>query len=1133
MPPLADAAARGQIREDLGTSFIVEAAAGTGKTTEIIKRVVAVLATGVAEVGRIVVVTFTNKAAGELKLRLRAELERRRQQTTDPEIRRRLDDAVTHLEEARISTIHSFCGDLLAERPVESRIDPAFRLLAEVNAEQLFSSAFQDWIEARLADAPEALRRLLRREFRGRSATQVLRADAWAFAEWRDCQARWERVPFHRAQAVDALVTQLLDFVDLVNTRPRDNIAWDVRSARSLADFIRQTERVRPRDIDELEGRFIALLGERFGFLQVRRGGSAQYAPGIQRNDLLQRHGALVQSLEQFRAAANADLAPLLQTEVFESLARYEALKDARGVLDFGDLLLRTRDLLRDNAEVRRELQERFTHLFIDEFQDTSALQAEILLLLAADDAGVASWRDVRPTMGKLFIVGDPKQSIYGFRRADMRTYRAVREQLEAAGVVALQLTTSFRALPEIQRFVNAAFEPEMQGDLQPTYVALSPYRTHETSQPSVIALPIPKPYGKDDVTKTAIRSSLPDAVGAFVSWLVTESGWKVRERGALVDVAARHVCLLFRNFKNYDDDLTRPYVSALEARDIPHIVVGGRSLHAREEIETLRAALAAIEYPDDELALYATLRGALFSFTDAELLEYRTAHGLVYIHIPGDVAEALRPIRDVLEFLRSLHRLRNARPVADTVMRLIEFTRSFANFVFRPSGEQVLANVLLIDELARAYDGSDALSFRGFVQQLEVHAERNQAAEAPTLEEGTDGVRMMTAFKAKGLEFPVVIIADICPNRRGESASRYVDAEACLHARPIAGCAPRELLANDSASLDADEAEVVRLAYVAATRAQDLLVIPVVGDAPYTDGWLDPINRAIYPGEQSVRLDPQPEFAVGFGETSTVERPQGVAATSVRPGAYRFGDAASGYTVVWWDPRSLDLEKEPRFGLRQETLLASDGDPLAVQTGVDAFRYWATRRDAAINEGRTPTLEAQRVTRLRDGIDLELPAIARIDVPGAEEDRPFGPAFGTLVHAILAAVPLSGGRAEIDAVATLCGRILAADDTAITAAASAVEAALAHPLLRRAAAAEARGACKRETPVTLTHAGGLLEGVVDLAFEEGGEWIVVDFKTDTDLDLHEDEYHQQIGIYVTAIERAMHAPTRGILLRV
>jgi ATP-dependent exoDNAse (exonuclease V) beta subunit len=862
MPPLSDQEARRRIQEELTTSFIVEAAAGTGKTTEIVNRVVAVLADGIAVVGAIVVVTFTNKAAGELKLRLRLELERRRQEEPEGVTRDRLDDALAHLEEARISTIHSFCNDLVAERPVEARIDPSFRLLAETEGELLHARAFQSWLEDRLSDPPEALRRALRREF-WQSPIDVLQGDARAFVDWRDCQTPWERVPFDRVTAIHAIVEQLTALSDDLQRNARDDLAFDLQAGAALVAYIRQTEQVRARDHDELEGRLIGLLDNRF-FKNPRRAGSPQFARGLLRADLVRRHAGLVAALEGFRDRANADLAPLLQAEIFASLDRYDDRKAAAGVLDFSDLLLRTRDLLRDNAAVRSELQRRYTHLFIDEFQDTSALEAEILLLLASDDPGISNWRAVRPAAGKLFVVGDPKQSIYGFRRADIRVYRAVHAQLVAAGVEPLTLTTSFRALPEIQRFVNASFAPEMTGDLQPPYVPLTAYREPETTQPTIVALPVPAPYGRRrDVTKGAIRACFPDTVAAFVDWLVRESGWQVRERGGLVPVAARHVCLLFKNFRSGDEDLTRPFVNALEARDLPHIVVGGRSLHAREEIETLRAALAAIEYPDDELSLYATLRGALFSFTDAELLAYRTAHGLDYTRLPTAVPAHLEPIRSVLEFLRSLHRLRNTRPAADTVMRLLEFTRSFANFVFRPSGEQVLANVLLIDELAHAYDRSEALSFRGFVQQLEIHAERNQAAEAPTLEEGTEGVRMMTAFKSKGLEFPVVILADPCPDRRSGQATRYVDAERSLHARAIAGCAPRELTENATASIDLEEAEVVRLAYVAATRAQDLLVVPVIGDGPYAEGWLDPMNRALYPEGFATRVERQPDLRV------------------------------------------------------------------------------------------------------------------------------------------------------------------------------------------------------------------------------------------------------------------------------
>src|SRR5262249_28447643 len=224
----------------------------------------------------------------------------------------------------------------------------------------------------------------------------------------------------------------------------------------------------------------------------------------------------------------------------------------------------------------------------------------------------------------------------------------------------------------------------------------------------------------------------------------------------------------------------------------IPHIVVGGRTLHGREEIETLRAALCAIEYPDDQLSLYATLRGPLFAFQDAVLFEYRSQHPLDYTRTPEDAEPKFAELVESLRFLRSLHRSRNSRPVADTVMRLLEHTRAFVNFMFRPSGEQVLANVLLIDELARAYDVSDGVSFRGFVEQLENDAERSQAMEAPTLEEGSEGVRMMTVHKAKGLEFPVVVLADPCAAARNNNATEYVDSRCSLAARALAGCAPR-----------------------------------------------------------------------------------------------------------------------------------------------------------------------------------------------------------------------------------------------------------------------------------------------------------------------------------------------------
>ena len=226
--------------------------------------------------------------------------------------------------------------------------------------------------------------------------------------------------------------------------------------------------------------------------------------------------------------------------------------------------------------------------------------------------------------------------------------------------------------------------------------------------------------------------------------------------------VEPRHVCILFRRFINMRSDVTRPYVDALEARSVPHLLVGGRSFHDREELETLRAALAAVEWPEDALNVYATLRGALFAIGEETLLEYRhtPAAPVPSVRCSRGSRARLQPVGDALALLRTLHAGRNHRPAAETVGRLLEHTRAHVSFVMRPAGERVLANVLQVVELARQYEADGGISFRGFVDALREASDRSASAEAPVLEEGSDGVRLMTVHKAKGLEFPVVILA-------------------------------------------------------------------------------------------------------------------------------------------------------------------------------------------------------------------------------------------------------------------------------------------------------------------------------------------------------------------------------------
>jgi ATP-dependent exoDNAse (exonuclease V) beta subunit len=1142
---LIDHAERERIRTSLDETLVVEAAAGTGKTSELVARLVNILAEGRGTVQTIAALTFTEKAAGELKLRLRAGLEEERARAVG-EKRARLEDAIAHLEEARVSTIHGFCNDLLHERPVEARVDPRFEVLAEQEAEALYRRAFDGWLTERLEAPPEGLRRALRRRAFDGDPVERLRKAGWQLAGWRDFRTPWQRRPFDREAAIDGLVARVHALHARLATcaTSADTLFADLWPLRRLSEDVATRERVAPRDHDGLEAALVDLLRERT-FRSPRKGNTRNYRGSVTRDEVLAAHGELLQALQAFARDADADLAALVQPALLETVDRYEEAKTRAAALDFVDLLLRARDLLRDCAEVRADLQRRLTHILVDEFQDTDPLQAEIVLLLSASDPAVSRWQDVTPAPGKVFLVGDPKQSIYRFRRADVGTYQAVKELLEARGAACVYLTTSFRAIPSIQNLMNAAFAPVMADDraaLQAGYVPLAPYRADVAGQPGIVALSVPRPYGHwGGLAKTAIEQSLPDAVGAFVAWLLGESGWKVTERerpGELLPISARHVCLLFRRFTSWGDDVTRPYVEALEARGIPHLLVGGRSFHLREEVESLRTALAAVEWPDDELSVYATLKGPLFAIGDEELIEYRQRFGRLHPYrLPREeVGVNLKVVVDGLALLRSLHGLRNYRAVEETVNRLLTATRAHATFVLRPWGEQALANVLRVAELARTYEAAGGISFRGFVERLREEAE-GEAPEAPIVEESSEGVRIMTVHKAKGLEFPVVILADITCNMAASNPGRWIDAERSLCALRLGGWQPWDLIEHDAEEVARDRAEGVRIAYVAATRARDLLVVPAIGDDPFEagwdgayDGWIAPVHEAVYPRAERRRASNAAPGCPAFGEDSVLERPdrETPGRDNVRPGLH-----ALGHDVVWWDPHHLTLDVLRIYGLRREDLILDPGREV-VEADRRLYDKWLAARKEAQEAGGRPSLRVRVVTEVaRAGDGAPGDDVTLIDAaPGG--GRPVGPRFGTLVHAALAAVALDAAPAEIADAVRLQGRILRAPTDEVQAATALVTAALAHPLMVRARDAWRAGRCRRETPVACVEAdGSVIEGVLDLAFEDEDGWTVVDFKTDAEVAADLGRYRRQVRLYVSMVSRATQRNVSGVLLRI
>jgi ATP-dependent helicase/nuclease subunit A len=1219
-PALADQADRDLIANDLDATLVVEAAAGTGKTTELVNRIVRVIETGRATITEIVSVTFTEKAAGELKLRLREALEQARNNAKDQYAvedmvgrdfsrAERLDAAIRQLEEAQISTIHGFCADLLRERPVEARVDPLFSVLTEAQARRLFDTAFNGWFQEQLNDPSEAVQRSLRRPvFSGfgvsadkeEGPVDRLRNAGWELIQWRDFKADWQRPPFDRARRIDLLVDQLREFAALSSdpVSRHDNFHFDTHPARQLSGEIDRTEaasgrgREGGRDYNRLEAALID-LGRNRQFQRARKGSGRTYKAGVSRDDIARVREQLQGDLTQFEKDANADLAALLCRELRECLYRYETEKAKAGALDFLDLLLKARNLVAKDEDVRRSFHQRFKRIFVDEFQDTDPLQAEILLLLAGDDPSVSDWRKIRPVPGKLFIVGDPKQSIYRFRRADVGIYLDVYNMLEAAGLPAeapgakvgakrVSLRTSFRARPNIQRTINAAFEPVMSHEANPDrpgYVPLEPFRPDLADQPSVVVLPVPEPYGIQRISNAKIEESLPDAVGAYVDWLINKSGWKVAERPTdvghastvgrdfsrttddaattalgfqpgerecLVPIQARHICLLFRRFTSYGDDMTRPYVRALEARGIPHLLVGGRSFHNRAEIETLRAALAAIEWPEDELSVFATLRGSLFAINDEELLEYRSRVGVFHpFRIPDEVSSS---VVAALKLLQSLHRSRNHIPVASTISKLLDATRAHVRFALEHGGEQVLANVLHVAELARHYEADGGISFRGFIDELCEQAEDGQAGEAPILEEGSDGVRMMTVHKAKGLEFPVVVLADITAKLRPSAASRYLDPVSNTCAVRLAGCSPFDLIQHEQDELQRDEAEGVRLAYVAATRARDLLVVPAVGDQE-REGWIEPLNRAIYPPfgsrRQQIGARGCPEFK---SKDSVLMRPNADPAlpTTVSPGLHMFqspndpiqspNHQSPNHQCIWWDPRALTLGADPPLGIRRSELIVKDVPKTIVDEGLAAYVSWRQSLDTAAVGAASPSIATQTATAWAKARAIEpaseVPRVKIIEIP-RDEGRPTGIRFGTLVHSALATVPLDADADVVERLVLSLARAHGATDEEVEAAAKAVQTVLAHPLFDRARDAATRQRCRREVPVTWRESSeNLVEGFIDLAFKEDGRWTVIDFKTDEEM-RRPANYAVQVDFYAKALQAATGEAAVGILMRI
>ncbi len=1153
---MSDADARRRIREDFSCGFLVEAAAGTGKTQCFVERIVSGLRQGRFVAGQVAAVTFTRKAAGELRLRVRTELSRALG-SADGEEKSRLRSALLHLSEAHIGTIHGFCAEILRRHPVEAGIDPAFREIDEEEAQQLLGRAFDRWFEGRLADPPPGLKRVLARtEVDDRPVRERLMQAVTDLAEVRDLDAPWALVDASLLEEARVLAADVAALApDVAAGRPRQAYKLGFMRAELLVEVAERWARSDGHEAlseDELEADLVWLAGR----LRPARDLRGTWSEDLSGPKLEASYNTLLARLGAFRDRANTRLAPLLQRELRDVVEAYRCLQHASGTVDHLDLLLHTRRLLVEHPDVRRTEAARFAFIGIDELQDTDPVQTELMLLLSQREFEGSSWRDVRPDPGRLFLVGDPKQAIYGFRRATMELYLALRTHLLARGLERLELRRSFRARGPIQRLVNRVFEPvfgapDEPQPSQPGYVPLEGGDEDRPELPSIAVLAAPQPWGKQGrVTLQAHGDSSARSIVGFVDWLLHRSGFQVRSRpgprssDGWRPVEAKDVAVLFRSvrsFSTWGPDPAKIVADGLQEHGIRSSLLGRTRLADRDEVEAVRTALHALEWPSEPLWVYGVLTGPLFALTPFEVHRYLRRHGHLMPYRAGEPAEdrddqpagerdaldELRSVEEALLVLEKLSRERNARPVAETVVELLLITGAMTGFAHEPAGTEVVANVERVIALARSFEQRSPGGIRGFLELLD-RARESSSVQRAQAEHG-EGVQISNAHRIKGLEAPVVILAD-ARKSRWSRADRFIDVARKMAAIELVGCRPRELDHVEPQLNLQSLAEEDRLAYVAATRARDLLVVTGSGtgwsDLGIDQSWFGPFHTAIYPDPQTV---PTTTDAWGSDPAapSTVDDPP-AGSRFHRPivaGAYGL-DAQTPY--VWISCAHARVQPQPLRGLEREDAL----NPQGAEADVSFERRTAWRKKLATSQvnGRQPQERLVRASNTFESPPDTTVRVRRESVPRAP-GRPTGARFGQLVHDLLSTRPWDLALDSLSEHARLLGRPLRATPEEAVAAGEAVRRLLESPW-----GSEIAGATEvaTEMPIVFrTDVGEVMDGVIDLLYRFQDRWTVVEYKTGRITEESDERAVHQVQWYVEAVRKVVDRPVRGVVLRI
>jgi ATP-dependent helicase/nuclease subunit A len=1122
-------------------NLIVTAGAGTGKTRVLVERFTTLLdANRGWRLPMIVAITFTEKAAREMRDRVRTNIIQRTQHAASTEDRAFWQQQQTLLDAARISTIHRLCTQILRANPVEAQLDPGFTVLDEVDAQLLKNEAVEASIAALLDDQQPAIVALLSvyevrtlqavlAEYAARSAAKSLLATLEnqmaddLLAKW---QAAWSAQSQQQAQALQENPTlhaalgwiEIVDGPHLQGDKRRDVWGAVLQHTHKL---LHSDDPASVREAAEAMVKVINLRGGREAVWGEHWAESKAQLEAIR--DTL--NAFLSQMLPPPGAISEQGAELLLAwRDVIAVVHRhYETLKDEQNTLDFDDLEERTADLLEAFPHVAARYADpdtgEFKHIMVDEFQDTNDNQRRIVYALAGIDPYTGT-----ATPGRLFVVGDPKQSIYAFRGADVSVFDRVQREILATGGQSLALTKSFRSHPYLVGMFNDVFRHILQrqddapmGAYSVGYASMSANRPPELQHETPLALHILTKPDKDDPDYKKINA---DVIRAYEAQQIATF---IEQQVASGTANYGDIALLFQSMTHVG-----VYEDSLQAAGIPYVTVAGRGYFDRQEVWDIMKLLAVLHRPADNLALATVLRSPMFGLSDDALFALRLrkrddkllplwealmATDLDDTWPPIETEEDRASIAFAQAVLPELHQLAGRVTIAELLQAALEETGFEAVLVGLPNGERRRANVRKLLSVAR---DSEQISLSDFTLRL-----RNlvavEAREGEATLETENVVQLMTVHKSKGLEFPIVIVPQSARTRNATKPTLFVDPQlgsVCKILQPDGETlepTPYQLAMNNTTARD--DYERRRLLYVAMTRAEDTLLL--TGEDKPGKGWLGQLRAALttehYPFEDT--LIPG----------QTVAR-------------YEWGNAALICTEVAAQlPDSATVGTDTTTALTETPIYADDvipspppllgtpridipGERLHVPA-TDLERFGRIRFE-------NPEADARQEFRLRVLSNLPGPVMP-LSPAETRQRRVYTVQGNTLHHALqLDILPRKHDKQTVyDVLAAYVWEQGIGDErTRNRIVKNAITTLHRYENSTLAAQLDAADQVHREIAFVLEFGRYVIHGIIDLLFYAKGQWHVIDYKSgrpakDMSLNNYAERYVYQMGAYALAIE--------------